>query len=186
MNRAWLNLALALAVVIGAMVLWSYSGEVPVATTPVDRSDYVLREFEMITLDDQGEESFTVRGPYLQRDKHGKSISLLQPRFSFPAADGSGRWRARADRAWVNEGADEVHLLDAVRMVGPKTPAGLVTRFATDRLLVLPETEEARGDGAVTITQGDSILAGTGFRADMKTKRFQLLNQVSARYVPAR
>jgi lipopolysaccharide export system protein LptC len=183
MNRAWLNLALAVAFVAGVMLLWHFSEEPPARKASVQRSDYVLRDFELITLDDEGHESFTVRGPYLQRDVAGKSISLLQPRFSFPAADGSGRWRARADRAWVNEGADEVHLIDKVRMAGPASPGGLVTRFASDRLVVLPDTEEARSDGQVTVTQGASILTGNALRVDMKAKRFQLQNQ-KGRYAP--
>jgi lipopolysaccharide export system protein LptC len=184
MNRFWLNLGLAVAFGIGVLLLWRYGAEAPPVVTPAQRSDYVLRDFELITLDDEGNESFTVRGPFLQRDRSGKSLSLVRPRFSFPAADGGGRWKARADRAWVSEGGEQVHLMRNVRMTGPESPAGLVTRFRTSRLVVFPDTEEARSDERVTVTQGDSILEGTGLRADMKAKRFTLQNQVKGRYVP--
>lgn len=184
MSRTGLNTVLLVsALVLSGVAVWQWSLRRVPAPEPPQRSDYVLRDYELTTLDSEGHESFTVVGPYLQRDVGGKSLSLVQPRFSFPDSD-EGRWQARSDSAWVSPGADEVHLLDQVRLVGPPTPAGLRTRFETDRLTVLPDAEQARTDERVTVTQGDSILAGTGLRADMKAKRFQLLNDVKGRYAP--
>lgn len=186
MNRSGLNaMLLVSAVVLGSIALWQWRmRQVPPQEAP-QRSDYILRDFELTTLDETGKESFTVVGPYLQRDVGGKSLSLVQPRFVFPDGDG-GQWNARSDSAWVSPGADEVHLLDDVQMVGPPSPAGFSTRFETQRLTVLPDADQAMTDERVTITQGDSILAGTGMRADMKAKRFQLQNQVKGRYAPRR
>jgi lipopolysaccharide export system protein LptC len=184
MNRTALNLLLlALAVLLGSFAAWQMRSRQAGPVVAPDRSDYVLRDFELITLNDDGRESFTVRGPYLQRDVGGRSLSLVEPRFSFPHSSG-GRWNASSEAAWVNPGADEVHLLRAVDMVGPPSATGIANRLQTERLLVLPETEQARSDHRVTVTQGDSILAGTGLRADLKAKRFELLNQVKGRYVP--
>lgn len=186
MTRRGLNVALALlAVVLGSLAVWQWRlRQVPPADPP-QRSDYILRDFELTTLDKDGRESFTVVGPYLQRDVGGRSLSLVQPRFSFPDRD-AGRWQARSDTAWVSPGADEVHLLDRVQMVGPPGETGLSTRFETETLVVLPDVDQARTDDRVTVTQGDSILAGTGLRADMKAKRFQLQNDVKGRYAPRR
>jgi lipopolysaccharide export system protein LptC len=186
MSRTGLNTALLVsALVLSGIAVWQWQLRRVPEPEPPQRSDYILRDYELTTLDSEGHESFTVVGPYLQRDVGGKSLSLVQPRFSFPDS-GEGRWQARSDSAWVSPGADEVHLLDQVRMVGPPTPTGLRTRFETDRLTVLPDLEQARTDERVTVTQGDSILAGTGLRADMKAKRFQLLNDVKGRYAPRR
>ena len=148
------------------------------------RSDYILRDFELTTLGDDGKESFTVRGPYLQRDVGGRSMSLVQPRFSFPGADGTGRWQARSEAAWVSPKAEQVHLMRKVEMVGPATGDVPGTRFDTERLVVFPDAERATSDERVTVTQPDSILAGTGLRVDMQAKRFQLLNDVKGRYAP--
>lgn len=185
MNRAALNaVLLVLAVVLVGVAYWQWTlRQVPPAEAP-QRSDYILREFELTTLGQDGAESFTVRGPYLQRDVGGRSISLVQPRFSFPDADGTGRWQARSDAAWVSPKADQVHLMRQVEMVGPATPAGLRTRFETARMVVFPDVDRATSEQRVTVTQGDSILTGTGLRADMKAKRFQLLNDVKGRYAP--
>lgn len=184
MNRTALNLVLMVAFVAGVWLLWRLRGDEEVVATPVQRSDYVLRDFELIALDEEGAESFTAQGPYLQRDVGGESLSMVQPRFTFPAAGGDGSWNARADNAWVSPGATEVHLLHDVSIVGPAGSSGTPLRVDTERLLVLPDEDALRSDHRVTITQGDSILAGTGLRGDMKAKRFELLDQVNARYVP--
>lgn len=186
MTRRGLNILLAIsAVALGSVAVWQWRlRQVPPAEAP-QRSDYILRDYELTTLDKDGVESFTVVGPYLQRDVGGRSLSLVQPRFAFPDKD-AGRWQARSDAAWVSPGADEVHLIDQVRLVGPPGETGLVTRFETERLVVLPDADQARTDDRVTVTQGDSILAGTGLRADMKAKRYQLLNDVKGRYAPRR
>lgn len=186
MSRTGLNAVLLVsALVLSGIAVWQWRLRQVPAPEPPQRSDYILRDYELTSLDSEGLESFTVVGPYLQRDVGGRSLSLVQPRFSFPDSD-AGRWQARSDSAWVSPGADEVHLLDQVRMVGPPSPTGLQTRFETERLTVLPDAEQARTDDLVTITQGDSILSGTGLRADMKAKRFQLLNDVKGRYAPRR
>jgi len=186
MNRAALNTALLLlAVVLVSLAVWQWSQRQVALVEAPQRSDYILRDFELTTLDQDGKESFTVRGPYLQRDIGGKSLSLVQPRFSFPAS-GGGRWQARSEAAWVSPDADEVHLLRQVEMLGPPSPAGLRTRFATERLRVLPDADQANTAGQVTITHGDSILEGTGLDVDMTAKRFQLQNDVKGHYAPRR
>ena len=184
MNRTALNLVLlGLAIVLASVAVWQLRAPARAPAALVERSDYVLRDFELVTLDDDGRESFTVRGPYLQRDVGGRSLSIVEPRFTFPHADG-GRWSARSEAAWVSPDADEVHLLREVRMIGPPREGETPGRLDTARLVVLPEAEQARTDHRVTVTQGASILEGTGLRADLATKRFELLDQVKGRYVP--
>lgn len=183
MSRTALNLVLALAAAgLVGLVAWELARRRAPDPVADQRSDYVLRDFELVALDDGGKESFTVTGPHLQRDPAGRSLTLDQPRFSFPGR--AGRWNARSDSAWVSPGADEVHLRDGVRLVGPPTASGLQTAFSTPQLVVYPDTERAATDEAVTITQGDSILAGTGLAVDMRARRFQLLSDVKGRYAP--
>ncbi len=185
MSRAALNaLLLVLALTLVGVAYWQWLlRQVPPVEVP-QRSDYILRDFELTTLGADGAEAFTVRGPYLQRDVGGRSISLVQPRFSFPDADGVGRWQARSDVAWVSPKADQVHLMRKVEMLGPPSPAGISTRFDTERLVVFPDADRATSEQRVTVTQGSSILTGIGLRADMQAKRVQLLNEVKVRHAP--
>jgi len=147
------------------------------------RSDYVLENYELVALDSAGREAFTVKGPHLERDPGGKSLSLRAPRFSFPDRKG-GRWSASSASAWVADKATEVRLIDDVVMVGPPAPSGERTRFTTERLQIFPKSNLARSDDSVTVSRSDSILAGKGLRADIQAHRFQLLSDVKGRYAP--
>ena len=177
--NAWL---LVLAVGLGAYAVWQWQRNRVPPPEPAQRSDYVLRDFELSALGDDGQESFTVTAPYLERDPDGKSLTIQQPRFGFPGRD--GRWNARSDTAWVSPGAEEVRLLGGVNLVGPPEASGLRTRFASPTLSVFPDTQLASTDERVNISQGETSFAGTGLRVDMQAKRFQLLNDVKGHYAP--
>ena len=55
----------------------------PPAPVPVS-SDYILENFELTSLDEKGQESFSVAAPHLERDPGGNSLTIRQPQFSFP------------------------------------------------------------------------------------------------------
>jgi lipopolysaccharide export system protein LptC len=151
----------------------------------LSRSDYILRNFELTALDAKGGESFSVAAPYLERDPGGKSLSMRLPAFSFPDRK-QGRWQATSDNAWIAEKGVEVRLNEQVRMIGPPSPSGDRTRFETEHLQVFPKQDLALSEDPVTITRADSILRGTGLRADMKSHHIQLLANVKGRYAPRR
>jgi lipopolysaccharide export system protein LptC len=148
------------------------------------RSDYTLENFELVTLNSQGQEAFTVDAPRLERDPEGKSLTLTLPKFSFPDKSGSGRWLATSDSAWVGPKADEVRLIAQVDLLGPVSDRGERTHFQTESLQVYPHQNRAQTQDAVTVTRADSILHATGLRADMKSHQIHLLADVKGRYVP--
>jgi lipopolysaccharide export system protein LptC len=170
---------------IGATALWKLRpGDAPPPAS-LARSDYVLENFELTSLDAEGKESFSVQAPHLERDPGGKSLTMRLPKFSFPD-DKGGRWLASSNTAWVAEKGVEVRLLQQVEMLGPPSPSGERTRFSTARLQVFPKQDLALSEDPVTISRADSILRGTGLRADMKAHRVQLLANVKGRYAPPR
>ncbi|HLS83748.1 MAG TPA: LPS export ABC transporter periplasmic protein LptC [Arenimonas sp.] len=185
MSRSHLNLVLGLcAIVLVSLVAWRLALRSERPPAPSDRSEYVLRDYELLALDEEGSESFTVTGPHLFREPGARSLLLEQPVFSFPG--GEGRWTARSVTAWVSPGGEELQLRQDVDMIGPPGATGLRTRFRTDFLSVFPERDEAGTTDRVTVTHGESILRGTGLKVDMQAKRFQLLNDVEGRYAPSR
>jgi len=156
----------------------------PPAPVPV-RSDYILEDFELTSLDEKGHESFSVAAPHLERDPGGKSLTIREPKFSFPDRK-EGRWLAVSDRAWIADKGVEVRLIDNVVFTGPPSPSGERPRFATAHLQVFPKQDLALSEDSVTVTRADSILRGDGLRADMKAHRISLLANVKGRYAPRR
>lgn len=178
------TILIGVAIVAGT-ALWHLRPAAKPPTASASRSDYILRDFELTALDEQGNESFSVAAPYLERDPGGKSLSMQLPAFSFPDRK-NGRWQATSNSAWIAEKGVEVRLNQQVRLVGPPSPRGERTRFATEHLQVFPKQDLALSEDPVTVTRADSILQGTGLRADMKSHRIQLLANVKGRYAPPR
>lgn len=146
------------------------------------RSDYVLREFEITSLDKQGKESFTLRGPMLQRDPADKTMELATPVFLVP--DREGRyWNVRADHGTVPADGGQLQLAGSVLATSPANvpPA---TRIQTERLVLFPRENRATSPAAVTVTQPGFTMNGIGMRADFNRQQVSLLSQVSARYDP--
>lgn len=186
MKRPFLFSALlAVAATAAGVAVYQLQPEPRPAAPVPTRSDYILGNFELTSLDEKGKEAFSVAAPHLERDPGGKSLTIRKPQFSFPDRK-EGRWLATSDQAWVADKGVEVRLIDKVEFTGPPSPAGERTRFSTDHLQIFPKQDLALSEDSVTITRADSILQGVGLRADMKAHRVQLLSNVKGRYAPRR
>lgn len=158
--------------------------EVPPLVGP-PRSDYALHDFEMVALDDAGEEAFSVTGPRLVRHPFLQTLTLDEPRLRFPDRAG-GEWRAAAGAGWVAADGDELHLTDDVRVDGPFAPPQPQTALRTQSLRLYPDTDTVASDAVVTLTQAGSILRARGLRGDLAARRYDLLHDVEATYDPTR
>lgn len=184
-KRAILIFVLLGAALLTSMLVWRLQPQPRPAPQDVARSDYTLENFELVTLDEEGKESFSVRAPKLVRDPQGKALTITSPKFSFPGKEG-GRWNASAGTAWVGPKGEKVRLLRNVDLIGPPGELGVRTRMQTAELEILPKRDYASSPAVVTVTRGDSILKGTGLKADLNTHRVQLLADVKGRYAPRR
>ncbi len=173
---------LFLAAAASGLALWQlYRTDEPEVLTGPPRSDYFLVDFELVSLDDHGKEAFSVTGPLLSRHPHLGTITIEQPRFLFPVEQAQP-WTARADRAWASAGGDELRLDGSVALDGPPEGGQGPLAFRSQSLSIYPKERRAASDAMVAFTSAHSILSGRGFRADMVTRRFQLLNEVSGHY----
>jgi lipopolysaccharide export system protein LptC len=184
-RRGVLILVLLVLALASSLAVWRLRPQPRPAPAVEARSDYTLENFDLVTLDEAGRESFTVRAPRLERDPQGKSLTITAPKFSFPDK-GGGRWVATAGMAWVGPKGEQVKLTEQVDLVGPPGELGERTRMRTAELEILPKQDKASSRAEVTISRGKSILRGTGLAADLDTHRFQLLANVKGRYAPAR
>lgn len=181
MSRRWPLLAmLMLTALLASWAAWLLRMQPPVEDTAgPPRSDYTLDDYQLVVLNKDGVESFSSKGPYLARDPYSETLSLNQPRFSFPDRNGHGYWTAGSHSGWVSAKGEEVRLKDSVVLDGPVVTGADQTHLRTEQMTVHPQPQTAHSDLLVTVTRGPSILRGTGMNADLKNNRLELLSKVS-------
>ncbi|HET7844559.1 MAG TPA: LPS export ABC transporter periplasmic protein LptC [Xanthomonadales bacterium] len=178
-------LAIAVLAFVAAATQWlvwlnERSGEVDTFVGP-PRSDYVLSDFELDVLNDQGRLAFTVTAPRLAKHPQLDTLAIDAPRFRL--FDGKrNEWLASSRTGWVRADAKELRLTGDVKADRTATRTVGAVAIASEQLTALLEENRITSDTAVTIEQAGSILRGTGLEADLNTDRFLLKQKVSARY----
>ncbi|MEO5629798.1 MAG: LPS export ABC transporter periplasmic protein LptC [Thermomonas sp.] len=180
--RGGLTLLLLLAVIASGWSVWTHSSENKVSGAAA-RPDYVLRDYEIISLDSEGKESFTLRGPELQRELGAKTMSLKTPLFLVPNSNGA-YWEVRAHHGLVPEDGKELRLRGDVVATSP-VQAPPPTRIETAELNVFPRENRATSPVSVTVTRPGLTMRGRGLEADFNRHQVALLSDVHSRYVPA-
>lgn len=143
------------------------------------RPDYVLHDFEIITLQKDGTEGFTLQAPKLARTPGNHEMNIDQPTFLFPDKNGE-RWRSRSATGWVNGEQSEVRLRGNVILDNPQGAKKM--QVQTEALNVFPEANRATSDQQVTVNQPGATIRGRGLEAQLDTQRVTLKSEVRARY----
>jgi lipopolysaccharide export system protein LptC len=182
--RRSLEWAAALAVVAAttAWLVWlqGREGETFDFVGP-PRSDYVLSDFSLRAMGDDGRLAFTVESPRLARHPFLGTFEIDQPRFVI--LDGNAdAWDASARRAWVRADGKELRLSESVAADRRPDADSPPVSLRTERLTALLAEDRMASDAPVTLAQPGLILRGVGLDADLKRKRFSLLADVNARY----
>ena len=179
--RAGLTIVLLLAAIACGWSVWTHSlGSTE--TTISTRSDYVLHDFELVSLDSQGKESFTLRGPRLQRDPGAKSMTLDTPVFQVPDRHGN-YWDVRALRGLVPDDGKQLQLRGKVVATSPEQVPP-PTRIEAEELNLFPGENRAPSAAVVTLTRPGLTMRGRGLQADFDRQQVSLLSDVHTRYVP--
>jgi lipopolysaccharide export system protein LptC len=182
--RGTLTLVLLVAAIISGWSAWRQRAEKPASPTISTRPDYVLHDFELIALDGEGQESFLLRAPRLARNPEDKTMSIATPLFLIPDKDGQ-RWEIRSKTGWVSGDNSEVRLRGKVEATSPPGDSR-PSVMKTEQLNVFPDKNTASSAVLVTVTQPGFTMRGTGMRADLADKRFQLLSKTNTIYEPTR
>lgn len=181
--RGGLTLLLLLAAIVSGWSAWRQRADITTAGQASTRPDYVLRDFELVSLDGQGRESFTLRAPELARNPADGTTALQTPLFLLPDKDGS-YWEVRSRTGWLSADHEELRLHgDVIAETAAASSRGI--RMNTQQLNVFPQTRQATSAVLVTITRPGTTMRGTAMRADLASKNVQLEN-VQTRYVPTR
>lgn len=182
--RGILTIVLLVAAAITGWSAWQQREKTVKPAAASARPSYQLHDFEIIALDAEGKESFVLRAPQLTQDPNDKTMTISTPLFLLPDKQGQ-HWNVRSKTAWVSADNKEVRLRDQVTADSP-VGAERLTTLRTEQLNVFPDTNQATSSVLVTVATPGSTMQGTGMRADMKTKRVQLLSKVSSTYDPKR
>ena len=180
--RLGLGLMLLVAAMLSGWSAWKQRDAAEPEAAISDRADYLMRDFEIISLDDKGQESMTLRAPEMQRDPKDETFTITTPLFLLPDKEGH-HWEMRANSGWVSPKGDELRLTGDVKGTSPKQGA-VPSTFDTQRLNVFPRKNLASTDAAVTITRPGSILSGVGFETNTKTRQYTFKSQGKTRYEP--
>lgn len=183
--RLPLTLALLAAAIVSGWSVWTHRPATGGDARDTQRSDYLLHDFEVVVLDGEGQESFTLRAPFLERHPGDRTMSLQSPLFVIPPKRGSGAapWEVRADTGWVSAEGDELRLRGDV-VATTTGSASRPVKMTTEQLNVFPDGKRATSAVAVTVTQPGSILRGFGMEALLDSRRVRLKSNVRVRYVP--
>lgn len=146
------------------------------------RPDYILHDFEIISLGKDGREGFTLQAPKLARTPGKNEINIDLPVFLFPDKNGE-RWRSRSATGWVNGEGNEVHLRGNVILDNPEGAKAI--RVETEALNVYTETNRATSDQLVTVTQPGATIRGRGLEAQLDSQHVTLKSEVRATYAPS-
>jgi lipopolysaccharide export system protein LptC len=190
---SWRAILMVVLVVAAAVTGWAVWKQRPGHRGPANantRSDYVLKDFEVVVLDKQGQEAFTLRAPTLSRIAGDRTLTMATPIFFIPVAAADGQaprreagWEVRANQGWVSGAGDELRLLGAVTAKTAGQRERPIT-LATEQLNVFPARNRATSPALVTVTQPGSILRGQGMEALLDSKRVRFSSNVKVRYVP--
>src|SRR3546814_11434714 len=98
--RGVLTRVLLAAAIVTGWSAWRQRAEPPATATASARPDYVLHDFELVALAQQGKEAFTMRAPELTRSPADRTMSIAPPLFRLPDAEGQ-RGHTRSHTGWV-------------------------------------------------------------------------------------
>lgn len=179
--RLLLGLALAAAAIAIGTSLWRQTGS-DVAPLEAGRSDYTLHDFELVSLDADGRESFTLRAPRLTRDPGVRTLDIATPVFVIPPAPDStaAAWTVRSRNGWVSAAGDEIRLRGDVLATSKNNEGGPV-RISTEQLHVFPKAKRATSPVAVQVQQPGLILNGHDMEARLDLQRVHM-KDIKARY----
>ncbi len=137
--------------------------------------DFIVDSFILRRFGPEGTLQHTLAATRMMHYPDDDTTTVIAPRLTFHATPTSV---LVAEQALVSKDAKSVRLERNVRLSRDAAAGGLPMEVTSARLDVLPDAETASTDTPVTITQGRSVVTGSGLVADNKTKQTTLFGPV--------
>jgi lipopolysaccharide export system protein LptC len=184
-----INVAIA-ALAIAAPASWLLRSWV-VGAPPVNEfigppiADYVLYNSTVWSYDVDGQLSFTMTAPRMDRRGGDDSLYINAPVFEITAKKpGVPNWHGNSPYGWVNRGGTEIRLDGAVYMYRPAYAQGPMATLCTSNVQGWPKENRMQTAEPATMTQGPSVMNGVGMRANLNDNHLELLHDVHGLLYP--
>lgn len=138
--------------------------------------DFIVSDLNMRQFNPDGSLKHALAAKKMLHYTDDDSTTVVDPAITFYAHAQPARLSAH--QATVSRDGKEVRLSDDVRMVRDAKDDHPELLMTTAELLVYPDDEIARSASPVTITQGRSVIIGTGIEVDNRERVFKLMGRV--------
>lgn len=130
--------------------------------------DFVVDDLTVRRFAPDGKIQHTLNASQMRHYPDDDSTEVSSPQVIFHR--GARPASLSAKSAWISKDGKEVILEEDVRYARRGLKGDPDTVVATSRLTVFPDEETASSDRTVTITQGNSLVTGTGVEADNRQR----------------
>ncbi len=180
-DRAFSLFPLLLMLTLAAASLWL---ERAVQAPEHDKSgkmrhdpDFIADDFGITKMDASGKPEYILSATRMLHYPDNESTDIVTPRL-VQRHDNDAQIVIRADRGTVSKGGEEASFYGNVVVVREAALGRGELRVQTEYLQIVPDSDLARTDKPVIITEDGSRLSGVGMEFNNKTRQFALLSQV--------
>ena len=177
---------IALLALVAALTYWLDVRLAPKAERPdwrqEHRPDTIVEDFEIRRLNAEGVLQYRLKAPHLVHYPDDDSAEVTTPHITLYRPSGAPL-TLLGQMAHVSAKGEKVFFPGQVDIDRAASPDNQALTARTTDLTVLPEEGLASTDQHVFMTLGTSELQGIGARIDNKAQTFELLANVTGRYV---
>lgn len=184
--RAWIPLLPLLLLLLATYWLSQQVQPLPQTESQLRHDvDFVIDNISAISLNEQGQQRFTLAAEKMWHYPDDDTTHLQMPRLASLYADRPPVLTS-AQTGMISSKGDEVFLYDEVRVVRPASGDIGEQRFDTSYLHVIPDRDWAESDQSVVMTSQYSTIRAVGMELDNQTRTARLLSRVRAHHEPVR
>lgn len=170
-----------------AQLLYSWLAPAPKISEFVGppRSGYTLTNFRLWSYDVDGQPSFNMVAPHLERRENDDSLYINTPNFELPSnRDGVPPWLGESLYAWVDKSGTLLKLQGPVYMHRIAFGETAAAQIHTSDVTAWPKENRMETAAEAQMVQGDSKLSGVGMRANLNTNHLELLDESHGSFPP--
>jgi LPS export ABC transporter protein LptC len=179
MKKQFTLLTLVIIALIGIWAVLEAPDEVPVVARDPHYVDAYVKDFTMVSLDENGRPFYTLTAALMEHYNDTGESEITEPVFNIDRADDA--WVVSARRGTIDDENIWVTLNDDVVMLQKNAEKPL--KLITSKMRFNTRTQIAESDKRVDITQGELSLKSNGMVYNNLTGKLELLAGVNGTYV---